>query len=122
MNIMGPVCMFSIGMVMGGLDLKKIFSKKRLYLICAGRLILCPLLFILLIMVTGVRRLGGDVEAVLLITVMAAGAPAATMISQFANLYGSAEDAADTNALNVMTTLLCIITMPLMIMLYQVIC
>ena len=122
MNSMGPICMFAIGMVMGGLDLKKVFSKKRLYFICAGRLILCPLVFIGIIALTGLRKLGGDVEAVLLITVMAAGAPAATMISQFANLYGTKEDAANTNALNVMTTLLCIVTMPLMIMLYQVIC
>ena len=122
MNTMGPICMFAIGMVMGGLDLKKVFSKKRLYFICAGRLLLCPLIFIAIFAMSGLRKLGGDVEAVLLITVMAAGAPAATMISQFANLYGSSEDAADTNALNVMTTLLCVITMPLMIMLYQLVC
>ena len=57
-------------------------------------------------------------ETVLLITLLAAIAPPAATITQMALVYG--QDADYAGAANIVSTLLCIITMPVMVMLYQI--
>ena len=52
-----------------------------------------------------------------MISLLAASAPAASNVTQMAQVYGHEGDYA--SAINVITTLLCIGTMPLMVFLYQ---
>jgi len=53
----------------------------------------------------------------LLVTLLAAITPTASTIPQMAQLYD--QDAAYASAINVMTTVVCVVTMPLMVMLYM---
>ena len=53
----------------------------------------------------------------LLVSLLAACAPAASNVTQIAQVYGHEGDYA--SAINVLTSLLCIVTMPLMVLLYQ---
>ena len=56
-------------------------------------------------------------QTILLITLLATITPSASTITQMAQVYGKGADYA--SAINVATTLLCIVTMPLMVMVYQ---
>ena len=58
-----------------------------------------------------------DGDTILLVSFLATTAPSAAAIVQMAQVYGG--DSAYASKINVMTTLLCILTMPLMVMLYQ---
>ena len=54
---------------------------------------------------------------ILLVTLLATITPSASTITQMAQVYG--KDARYAGAINVITTLLCMITMPIMVYLYQ---
>jgi hypothetical protein len=56
---------------------------------------------------------------ILLVTFFAVITPAASSITQFAQVYE--KDAAYAGAINIVSTLLCIVTMPLMVAIYQMI-
>ena len=58
----------------------------------------------------------------LMITTMAACAPVAVSVTQFANLWGEGDDPKDAGSINVMSVLFCIVTMPFIIWIYQIIC
>ena len=58
-----------------------------------------------------------DSRSILLVTLLAAITPTASTIPQMAQLYD--QDAAYASAINVMTTVVCVVTMPLMVMLYM---
>jgi len=116
-SFVGPGAMLIIGMLMAGMDLKKAFCQNRIWLIVFIKLLVMPLLFILLVCATGLNSCFHNGETVLLITMMAVGAPSAAMISQMAQIYGG--DAEYACSINVVTTLLCIISLPLMVTIYQ---
>ena len=50
---------------------------------------------------------------------LAAGAPAAVLVTQFAQLYRSEQEAQFAGSVNIMSTLLCLLTMPAVSWLYQ---
>ena len=56
-------------------------------------------------------------RTILLVTLLAICTPSASTLTQMAQVYG--KDADYASAINVVTTLLCIVTMPLMVALYQ---
>ncbi len=114
---LAPVCMFVTGVTIGAIPLKKAFSQKRVYWVCFLRLLVYPLLVILLFRLTGVSRCIDRASDVLLIVFLAAAAPAASNIVQFAQYYRKDEYTA--GLINVISTLLCIITMPVMVLLFQ---
>ena len=59
-------------------------------------------------------------ESVLLISLLAAAAPTASSIAQFAEIADN--DAVPAGKINILSTLCCIITMPVVIMIYQALC
>ncbi len=118
----GPVSMFMLGMVLAEVDFRKVFTKLRVYFVCFGRLLLYPLVTILLIRVSGVCSILPDAKQVLLITMLAACAPVAVHVMQYISLVGSHEDTITAGAINAMSVLFSAVTMPLMVMLYQLIC
>lgn len=115
-SMVGPLSMLMLGMVLASQNLKEIFAGKRVYLIAAFRLVLCPLIIIFLIKAMNLKHFATNGETILLITLLATTTPSATSITQMAVLYGQNEKVA--SAINTMTTLLCLITMPLMVMAY----
>lgn len=116
-GMIGPTCMLVTGMLIGGMDLKKILSYRRLWMIAAMRLIAVPLLMLILLKFSGLARLTENGTQVLLITFLATIAPSASTITSMALVYG--KDADYASAINVVTTLLCVATMPMMVALYS---
>lgn len=116
-NMITPASMLVIGMAIGNVNLKWVFKQKRPYLICFFRLILYPILGVLGFGILGQMGLHKDVEYILMIVLLATAAPAAAMITQLAQLYN--KDVKYASVINVMSVIFCIITMPTMVMLYE---
>ena len=116
-SMIGPVAMLVAGMLIASLPLKEIVLSKRIYLVAFLRLILIPLILLVFVKVSGIARLGGHSDTVVLISFLATVSPAASTVTQMAMVYG--QNARKASAIYGITTLLCVITMPLMIALYQ---
>lgn len=118
-DMVGTIGMLVIGMVIGDVDLLWVFRQKRPYLICLLRLIVFPVITILIFCFSGMAKLHGDAEYILLVVLLATSAPAAVMITQLAQIYD--KDAKYASVINVMSVIFCIVTMPLMVLLYETI-
>ena len=116
-SMMGPLAMIVIGMLIGDMDIKSIFVEKRTYIISFFRLIVFPLLMVVIFKLCGLSSLTHDADKILLITILAACAPPAATVTQFAQLYNKHPDYA--SIMNVMGVIFSILTMPLIIMIYQ---
>ena len=116
-GMLGPLAMIVIGMLIGEMNLKNIFSEKRTYLISLMRLVVYPLIIITVFKLSGLVTLTSDASQIFLITVLAASAPAAATITQFAQLYNKHPGYA--SVMNIMTVFFSAITMPLMVIIYQ---
>lgn len=115
-NMVGPVAMVVNGMLLSRLSLKDLFFRKRIYLIFFLRMVVCPAAMLVLMKVLHMDLLPGSSEEVLLIALLCTAAPVASTITQFAQLYD--KDAAASSAINIMTTLSCIVTIPLIVQIY----
>lgn len=116
--MIGPLAMFVIGMLIGQMNIKDIFIKKRAYLISFMRLIIYPLIIIIVFKWSGLTTISNDANQIFLITILATSAPAAATITQFAQLYDN--DPKYASSMNVMSVIFSIVTMPLLVMLYQI--
>ena len=99
---LGPVCMIMLGMTMTEVTILK--------------MVVTPLIVLLLLKYLPLASLVKDGKTILLISLMAVITPSATTIVQLAQLYDREPVYAST--INVMTTLVSIVTMPLMVMFY----
>ena len=116
-DMIGPVAMLITGIIMGGLDFKQALSYKRLPLVVFFRLVVLPLVAVAFLKFSGIAAFSPNGTSVLLVTLLAASSPSASTINQMAQIYDC--DAQYASSINVMTTLFCIATMPLVVMLYQ---
>ena len=116
-DMISPASMMVIGMIIGDVDLKWVFSQKRPYLICVIRLIVFPL--IAAVAFAGLERMGihKDAEYILMIVLIATAAPAGAMVTQISQIYK--KDSKYASVINVMSVIFCIITMPAMVLLYE---
>lgn len=116
----GSVSMLVVGMLIGNMDLKWVFTRKRAYLISLFRLIIFPA--VTAVLFAFVVRLGihSDAKEILLISLLAASAPAAVMVIQLLQIHD--KDAGYASVINVMSVIFCIVTMPLMVLLYEALC
>ena len=111
-STIGPLSMFVAGMLMGEQNLLAVLRIRSIWKVAFLRLIvLCIFKY------SGLAALVPDGQSILMISLLAASAPAAANVTQIAQVYGHEGDYA--GAINVITTLLCIGTMPLMVLLYQ---
>ena len=115
--MIGPASMMMIGMMLAGMELKQIFANKRVWLISFLRLIFAPLLFIVFLRLTKFGAGVPNSDTILLITLLASASAAAATVTQMELVYG--KDAEYACSINVVTTMLCIITMPLVVLVYQ---
>lgn len=116
--MIGPVCMLVAGMIIAGMDLKKVFLFKRIYLVTFIKMVAYPLLVLFLMKMSRVGSLVADGDTILLISLLAAIGPTAAAITQMAQVYG--RDPEYASAIYFVTTLMCIVTMPVVIWMYQV--
>lgn len=119
-GMLGPVSMIIAGMLAASVDFRKMLGKKRLYLVLLARLILCPLIVMALLKLVVMSVNIDNVKTILLITYFATITPTAATIMQFSQLHG--KDAEYATAINAVTTVGCVATMPALIMLFQAIC
>lgn len=115
-----PMSMISIGIIMSKMNLREVFADRNTWLQTSQRLLVFPIVFVLLVWgsrVVSFSPLAGDV---LVATVLAAAGPTAVTVSQMAELFGG--DAARAGKVNVMSTILCVVSMPVVIYIYQVLC
>lgn len=118
-SMIGPASMFVTGMLFAGMNLKQIFANKRVYFISFLRLIAVPLLSLILLKFSHLASLSADGNQIMLIVFLAVITPSASTVTQMCQVYGN--DSRYASAINVVTTLFSIITMPLMVMLFQMI-
>ena len=117
-NTLGSVgSMIVTGMLFAGMNLKQIFADKRVYFVSFLRLIAVPLLALVMIKLSHLAMFSADGNKIMLIVFLAIITPSASTITQMCQVYGN--DSRYASAINVMTTLFSIITMPLMVMLFE---
>ncbi|MDO4313756.1 MAG: AEC family transporter [Eubacteriales bacterium] len=116
----GPVSMLVVGMLIGNMDLKWVFTRKRPYLISVLRLVAFPVIAAVLFAFIVRLKIHPDAGYILLVSLLAASAPAAVMVTQLTQIYNG--DARYASVINVMSVIFCIITMPLVVLLFEVIC
>ena len=116
-SMIGNFCMFIAGMTAAKMDFKRMLCNKRLYLVMLMRNIVCP--FIILILLKGMLSYIHipNASEILLVTFLATMTPSAAMMMQFAQVYDTEQEYAV--AINIMTTVLCIATMPVFVALYS---
>ena len=103
-NTMGPVAMLIIGMLMADMDMQHLRSYRQLWK---------PVLLRLIVL----AALAPHGETLIIISLLSVIAPSANIVTQFSQMFG--RDALYASLINTVTMLLCIITMPLMITLFQ---
>lgn len=116
-SMIGPASMIVTGMLIAEMDLKNIFENRRVYFVSFLRLIVVPVISLVLLKMSGLVNGHPDGKKLLLIVFLAVITPSASTVTQMCQVYGN--DSKYASAINVMTTLLSIITMPLMVLLYQ---
>ena len=116
-GMIGPLSMMITGMVVGSMKLRDMVANRRIFGVLFFRMILCSGLAVLLSVV--VCRLGGNAmgKAFVIIPLLSAIAPSASGINQLAILYN--KDAQYASAINVLTTLSCVVTIPMWIWLFN---
>ena len=113
----GPISMMMIGMLLSTYRFREIFENRHMVLTLLMRMLVFPLAVLFLFKYSGAARLAPDGQKVLLVSLLAVSAPTAITITQMAQVGG--EDARYAGLINAASTLVCIVTMPLMVYLYM---
>ena len=116
-NMMGPMGMLLAGMAIAVKPLREVFCTRRNYLPTVLRLVVCPLVVLVLLWVCHASSWVADGKNILMTVYLAAITPACATVTSMAQLYD--RDAAHSSALYVLTTLLSIVSMPVMIGLFD---
>ena len=116
-NMIGPASMIVTGMLFAGMDLKQIFTNKKVYFISVLRLIVLPIFALILIKLSHLAAFSADGDKIMLIVFLAIITPSASTVTQMCQVYGN--DSQYASAINVVTTLFSTVTMPLLVMLFQ---
>lgn len=115
-SMIGPVGMLVAGMLAADIDFKKMLSNKRLYFVLAGRLVICPLIIMALMKCAQPFVNINNAHTVMLISYLACITPTAATVMQFSQIHKKDPDYAA--AINAVTTVGCVVTMPLLIMFF----
>ena len=110
--------MLLAGIVIADTPLRRLFMRRRHYVPVLLRLIICPIITVLLLRVIGAARWIPDGHSILLTVYLACITPACATVTSMAQLYD--RDAEYSSALYVLTTLFSILTMPLMVWVFEV--
>lgn len=109
---MGPVNMVMLGMLLAAVKWREVLSKPRIYLVTGLKMLLSPLILLPILRVSGLTGWVPEGRTLMYISFMAVMTPTAATITQLAQMYRNEPEYA--SAINAVTTLTCIATMPLM--------
>ena len=112
-----PICMIVAGMLIAGMDVKDCLKNKRLYVITFLKMIVFPLFAGVLFKFTNLSSMAKNGDMILLISLLASVAPTAASVTQIAQIYDA--DSEYASAYYFITTMLCILTMPFFVWIYQ---
>lgn len=116
-SMVAPLSMLVIGCSIANCSLRKGIQNKRTYFIVMMRQIVVPLMFLIIIKITMLDTFIVDGKSILLILFMAvASSPAATIVNI---VQSNNMDSSYASMINVIGVILLIITMPLMVFIYQ---
>ena len=112
-NCIGPLSMVILGIMMSEIDLKSVFTQRRIYMVALVRLVLLPLVVVALL--ASISHLWGSPSGtkILLVSLLSAVGPSAATIVQQAVLYRNPH-AGYVSSINVLTTFFCVVTIPVM--------
>lgn len=116
-NTMGPVAMLIIGMLMADMDMQHLALLSPALEACAAATDRTAGYFGLRCQIRGLAALAPHGETLIILSLLSVIAPSANIVTQFSQMFG--RDALYASLINTVTMLLCIITMPLMITLFQ---
>lgn len=117
--MIGPASMIVTGMLFAGMNLKKIFTNKRVYFVSFLRLVIVPVIALILIKCSQLSTFSSNGNKLMLIVFLAIITPSASTVTQMCQVYGN--DSQYASAINVVTTLFAIVSMPAMVILFQMI-
>ena len=116
--IVGPLTMISTGMILAEADLRKIFMNPRIYFIIFLKMIATPLLCLLVLKYSPLSSITENANEIMMVLTMILSAPSANLITQWSAIYNKDVDYA--GSIGTATMLVCIVTMPLMIFLFEI--
>ena len=117
-GMIGPVAMLVAGMLLASLPLRSIVWTPRLYLVAFLRLILIPVLLLFAVKACGLAHHDAHADTVVLISFLATTSPAASTVTQNGGCLRQKMPEKPVRFYG-LTTLLCVVTMPVMIALYR---
>lgn len=103
---MGPAAMILAGIIIGGYDIKKMFSNKKVYLVTFLRLIVIPAAFVTVLKLVGVSN------EILILSLIAFGTPLGMNTIVYPAAYGG--DTKTGASMTLVSHLLSVITIPIM--------
>ena len=117
-SMLGPVGMLIAGMLAANIDFKRIFTNIKIYRVIVIRMVVYPFV------IFGVLKLFAllpvpNIENILLVSFLASITPSATSVLQFAQIHD--QDADYAAAINIFTTIICVVTMPLFVALFELV-
>ena len=115
----GPVSMIMLGMLLADVKWGELLRQPRNWLVMALKMVVTPMIVLLVLKTSGVTGLVEDGKTIVYISFMAVITPCATTVTQLAQMYRNRP--AYASALNAMTTVISIVSMPLMTGLYYLI-
>lgn len=110
--MLGPTAMFIAGMMLGGMSFKRMVSFRRVWLVVLLRLLAMPFIMATIAKL-GLTSLVPEGQTVLLISLMAISGPSASTVMQMAQIFNDRDTAEYASVINVVSMLLCAVTMPL---------
>ena len=116
-SMVGPCSMLVIGIVITKSDLRRIITDRKAYAIALGRLIVMPASLLFLILVSGILSRHTELKPVFQVCFIALCTPSGATVSQLAVLYD--KKAYESSIYSVLSMALCIVTMPLMLLTFQ---
>lgn len=116
-DMIGPLGMLLAGMAIAEIPLKNVFTRRRSYLTVVLRLLVYPLFALLLMKIICSAATVSNAHEILLTVYLAAVTPACATVTSMAQLYN--RDATYSSTLYVLTTILSILSMPVMIYVYE---
>ena len=115
-GMLGPVAMLIAGILAANINFKKMLANKKIYRVIAVRMAVYPLIILGVLKLLALIRID-NVDKILLISYLAAITPAASTVTQFAQIHD--RDAEFATAINIFTTVVCVLTMPLFVTLFN---
>ena len=116
-GMIGPVSMMVTGMILAKMPVTRFFQNKRLFFVTFLRMFFFPICLLLFFKLGHIASLLPMGKEIFLVTYLSAIAPSGTSVNQFAIIYQ--QDAEYASCINIFTTLVAILTMPLFVYLYS---